>query len=101
MKEKYLVIASFVQYEQKTTTIPSEIFDTAFEALSFAKKNEEELEDYQAERSYQFYEVCVWSTIDSYKMYAKDKIAMEMLAQKELEALLAKPVPPAEIPPIV
>lgn len=81
--EKYLVITSFVQYEQKTTSTQSPVFDTALEALLYVKAGKANTKDSQAERSYQFYELCVWVSIDSIKLFGKSEEDMQTLARKE------------------
>jgi hypothetical protein len=99
--EKYFVVSSYVSYEAKTSVTVSPVFDTAIETLLWFKKTKADASPHSSEKSYSFYEVCNYSSIDSTKIYATNEIAMEVLARDEYQALLPAPVPPVEIPPIV
>jgi hypothetical protein len=99
--EKYFVVSSYVSYETKTSTTTSPVFDTAIETLLWFKKTKAEASPHSSEKSYSFYEVCNYTSIDSTKIYTKSEFEMELLARSEYEALLPAPVPPVEVPPIV
>ena len=99
--EKYFVVSSYVSYEAKTSVTVSPVFDTAIETLLWFKKTKADASPHSSEKSYSFYEVCHYSSIDSTKIYATNEIAMELLARDEYQILLPAPVPPVEIPPIV
>ena len=99
--EKYFVVSSYVSYEAKTSVTVSPVFDTAIETLLWFKKTKADASPHSSEKSYSFYEVCHYASIDSTKIYATNEIAMELLARDEYQILLPAPVPPVEIPPIV
>ena len=87
--EKYFVVSSYVSYEAKTSVTTSPVFDTAIETLLWFKKTKAEVSPYSSEKSYSFYEVCNWSSIDSTKLFTKSEFDMEMLAKKEASDLFA------------
>lgn len=89
--EKYFVVSSYVSYEAKTSVTTSPVFDTAIETLLWFKKTKGEASPYSSEKSYSFYEVCNWVSIDSTKLFTKSEFDMEALAKQEAEALFAKP----------
>lgn len=99
--EKYFVVSSYVSYEAKTSVTVSPVFDTAIETLLWFKKTKADASPHSSEKSYSFYEVCHYASIDSTKIYATNEIALEVLARDEYQTLLPAPVPPVEIPPIV
>ena len=99
--EKYFVVSSYVSYEAKTSVTISPVFDTAIETLLWFKKTKAEASPHSSEKSYSFYEVCNYSSIDSTKIYTQSEQGMEVLARNEYETLLPAPVPPVEVPPIV
>ena len=93
--EKYIVISSYVSHETKTAVSVSPVFFTAIEALLWFKKVKADASPYSSEKSYSFYEVCNWSSIDSTQMYNKSEFDMEYLAKKEAEELFAPKSTPA------
>lgn len=95
--EKYFVVSSYVSHEAKTSVTTSPVFDTAIETLIWFKKTKADVSPYASEKSYSFYEICNWVTIDSTKLYTKSEYDIEMLAKKEAADLFA----PVEITPIV
>lgn len=96
-KEKYIVISSYVSHEAKTSVTISPVFNTAIETLLWFKKTKAEASPHSSEKSYSFYEVCNWVSIDSTQMYSKDEYAMELIAKQEASDLFAS----VEVTPIV
>ena len=88
-KEKYIVISSYVSHEAKTSVTISPVFNTAIETLLWFKKTKAEASPHSSEKSYSFYEVCNWVSIDSTQMYSKDEYAMELIAKQEASDLFA------------
>lgn len=89
-QDKYIIISSFVSYETKTSVTTSPVFYTAVEALLWLKKTKEEASPHSSEKSYQFYEICNWVSIDSTKLFTKSELEMECLARHEIEELFPK-----------
>ena len=88
-KEKYIVISSYVSHEAKTSVTISPVFNTAIETLLWFKKTKAEASPHSSEKSYSFYEVCNWVSINSTQMYSKDEYAMELIAKQEASDLFA------------
>ena len=88
-KEKYIVISSYVSHEAKTSVTISPVFNTAIETLLWFKKTKAEASPHSSEKSYSFYEVCNWVSIDSTQMYSKDEYSMELIAKQEASDLFA------------
>lgn len=99
--EKYIYISSFVSYETKTSVTTSPVFHTAIEALLHLNKAKTDASPHSSEKSYQFYEICNWTSIDSTQLFTKSEFDMQMIARKEAEELFTAPVPPVEIPPVI
>ena len=89
--EKYFVVSSYVSYEAKTSVTVSPVFDTAIETLLWFKKTKADASPHSSEKSYSFYEVCHYASIDSTKIYATNEIALEVLARDEYQTLLPAP----------
>jgi hypothetical protein len=94
---KYIVISSFVQFEQKTSVTATNGFNTAIEALLHHKNCIENDNKESSYKSYSFYEICHFTCINSIHLYTKSEEEMKVLARIESANLLA----PAEIPPVV
>jgi hypothetical protein len=98
MKEKYILITSYVSYETKTSVTTSPVFNTAIEALLHLKKVKALESEHASEKSYSFYELCHWAGIDSTQLYGKSLLDMEAIARIEAEALL-NPIPEFPVAP--
>lgn len=87
---KYIVISSFVQFEQKTSVTATNGFNTAIEALLHQKNCIENDNKESSYKSYSFYEVCHFTGINSLHLYTKSEWDMQMIARKEAENLLTE-----------
>lgn len=86
----------------ESVSIQNHTFPTAFEALRFAEEKRAENESVYAEGrpklKMQFSELCLYTSINSLRVYARAEWEMALDAKKEFEKTVSKllPTPPAE-----